>query len=394
MRLIIAIVAFAVYSFTSYGQSLHVDFDNCNIATSYGNGTVAGAAGCECGINGDGMYLDGNDDALIFPDSVRKLFTNDYTIDFYIDSDNIGIGEVDIFSIASSCDFDSLLTLKHFVGTDEIVLEIFGYDTEFYTIKGKLPKECWNRITITKTGLNYTLYINNVEIGTKIAAYAIPFGRKAKISFANSPCLTVTDERFVGRIDEISFYNRSLSRRELAANYLAPEKLLARDTTIYAGSSVPLKYGSTCASNFSWSPASGLSSTTSSQTIATPAQTTTYKVISSDKGCTTVNDVTIYVVDPANIACDNILLPGAFTPNGDNVNYVYAISNYFIIDQLKNFEVLDRWGEVVYHSSIKEDGWDGKYKGAIAAPNTYAYRVNYVCRGKEYQKMGSFVLLK
>ena len=109
--------------------------------------------------------------------------------------------------------------------------------------------------------------------------------------------------------------------------------------------------------------------------------TTTYTVRSSDKGCESVNTVTVFVVNKDSLECANLLLPGAFTPNGDGVNDIYEISNDFIIENMKSFDILDRWGELLFTTTQKDEGWDGSYKGKSCEPDpTYVYRIAYQCR--------------
>ncbi|MBK8699564.1 MAG: gliding motility-associated C-terminal domain-containing protein [Saprospiraceae bacterium] len=381
-------------AFQLSGQEFKFSFENCDLQSPLGNGILNGNPGCECGLIDQSIFLDGNDDGFILPDTTVSFMKNDFTIDFYMSSDNTGNQLADIMAIGNACGLDSLITLKHLVSTDEIILELYNINGNYYALKEKMPADCWNRITIVKSKLNYLLYLNNIEVAKVITAQNIPFAKNAKLTFANSPCLTTTDERFKGRIDELTIYSRALSDREIFQNYLYPDKLISNDTTIYLGNSANLIYGNSCASNFSWQPSMGLNSVSDASVVATPDVTTTYMVSSVDKGCASVNKVTVYVVDEDSLECTNLLLPGAFTPNGDGVNDVYNISNNFIIDELNGFEVMDRWGSVLFRSVDKLEGWDGSYLGNACEPAMYVYRVNYSCKGQSHQKMGNFVLLK
>lgn len=380
---------------TLRSQILSANLDDCAVNTSLGMGTVFGGPECECGLNGgQSMYLDGNDDGITMPDTLMSFLQSDFTVDFYFDSDNTGTGLVDIFSMGNQCGLDSLITFKHLLSTNELILELFNINGDYYSIRYKMPSLCWNRVTLAKSRLNYILYINNEAVGTVITSQNIPFAKNAKLSFANSPCLALSDDRFKGRLDEINIYDRALAEREIVQGYLYPDRLISQDTTIYLGDAAPLLYGSTCANNFAWTPAIGLDNPNNASVIANPELTTTYTVKSNDNGCESVNTVTVFVVNKDSLECAQLLLPGAFTPNGDGVNDLYEISNGFIIEELGSFEVLDRWGELLYTTSNKTDGWDGIYKGKTCEPATYVYRVSYQCRGQNFKKMGSFVLMK
>lgn len=70
------------------------------------------------------------------------------------------------------------------------------------------------------------------------------------------------------------------------------------DTSICTGGSVTLN--ATGGTSYSWSPATGLSSTTIANPVAAPAVTTTYTVtiVSSSTGCTAIDSVTVTVNPP------------------------------------------------------------------------------------------------
>ncbi len=395
MRSLFAIISLLIFwTSPSQAQLILANFDGCELQTGIGTGTIFGNPACECGLEGQSMYFDGSDDGIVMPDTTIRFLERDFTIDFYIDSDNTGNGLIDILSIGNQCGLDSLITLKHQLITNELFLELYNINGDYYNIRFPYPTLCWNRFTLVKSSLNYFLYVNNEEVGRVITSQNIPFARSARISFANSPCLTSSDERFKGRLDEIAIYDRALSEREIVQNYLFPDRLITGDTTIYQGDVAMLNYGKTCAVNFSWTPTTGIDNPNFASVLASPDKTTTYVVSSTDKGCESANMVTVFVVNKDSLECSNLLLPGAFTPNGDGVNDRYEISNDFIIETMKSFDILDRWGELLFTTNHKEEGWDGSYKGKSCEPATYVYRVSYQCRGADYNKLGSFVLMK
>lgn len=387
-----------IFTLLSYGnffaQSIEFSFDNCDVSSTLGNGSFLGNPSCECGLIGTSVSLDGANDGIIFPDTLLTFLKDDFTIDMYVENTNSGNSQIDIFSLGSDCGFDSLITIKRLLSTNQILVELINNNGEYFSMRTAWPNKCWNRITLVKFQLNYILYINNEEVDREIVNQNIPFAKGAKIAISNSPCLSLADERFRGRIDEVSFYNKALTEREIINNYIFADELISRDTTIFLGGSVDILFGNSCANTFSWSPSDFLSATNVADVTATPDKTTTYTLTSSDNGCVSKNDITINVVDPDKIQCENLLLPNAFTPNGDRLNDSYGVSNTFIIDALENFEILDRWGEVLYRSSDKNIGWDGTYKSKAVEPGIYIYKINYICKGEEFSKSGNFVVLK
>ncbi|MEO5641935.1 MAG: gliding motility-associated C-terminal domain-containing protein [Bacteroidia bacterium] len=69
--------------------------------------------------------------------------------------------------------------------------------------------------------------------------------------------------------------------------------------TICKGDSVQIGAAPVAGNTYSWSPATGLSSTSSSQTYASPATTTTYTLTETIGSCSTSSTVTVVVQSPA-----------------------------------------------------------------------------------------------
>ena len=100
-----------------------------------------------------------------------------------------------------------------------------------------------------------------------------------------------------------------------------------------------------------------------------------------------------FKLKPAYETTGDPMLPTAFSPNGDGNNdilNVYGIANATSYD----FEIYNRWGEQIFHSMDKTQGWDGIYNGVAAPVGVYAYRYNIVIGGKTYINKGSFTLLR
>lgn len=392
------LLAFSCLLFTSnpisFAQSFQFTFENCDVSSSIGNGSFVGNPNCVCGLTDNSVFLDGANDGIILPDSILTYLKDEFTIDMYVSNINTGTDQIDIFSIGNDCGFDSLITVKRLLDGNQILVELINNNGEYYSLRKPWPDKCWNRITLVKFKLNYILYLNNVEVGRSIVTQNIPIPINSKFSISNSPCLALADSRFRGKVDEITIYNKALTERDILNTYLFPDELITQDTTIFLGGSVDIEFGLSCSNSFSWSPTTDLSASNEANVTATPTETTTYILTSNDNGCITKNEVTINVVDPSKIECQNLLLPNAFTPNGDRLNDTYGISNTFIIDVLENFEILNRWGEVLYRSNDKNTGWDGTFKSAPVEPGVYVYKIKYTCKTEEFNKSGNFVVLK
>jgi large repetitive protein len=100
------------------------------------------------------------------------------------------------------------------------------------------------------------------------------------------------------------------------------------------------------------------------------------KVLVKQNGCENLADNTIKIkVKSAS---------NAFTPNGDGKNDLF----------LKGVDlaIFNRWGQVLYTG---KDGWNGTYKGILAAPGTYFYTVKSKKSGSEdtIEKSGAVTLI-
>ena len=89
--------------------------------------------------------------------------------------------------------------------------------------------------------------------------------------------------------------------------------------------------------------------------------------------------------------------PSSFTPDGDGLNDEFGVSG-FRIDKIQNyqFQITNRWGEIVFYSEDVNAKWDGKTsKGNDAMPGSYLWSVRVVDElGKVTRKFGDFTLLR
>ena len=140
--------------------------------------------------------------------------------------------------------------------------------------------------------------------------------------------------------------DRALSDLEILNFYKFPDKIKTENTTIFKGESILIESGTTCASVVTWTPSVTLDDGSALSPLATPIESTTYRVSYNNGTCTSTDTVRIFVADKDKLDCDNLLLPKAFTPNNDGLNDRYGISNVFLIDTMEYFEIYDRWGDV------------------------------------------------
>jgi len=89
----------------------------------------------------------------------------------------------------------------------------------------------------------------------------------------------------------------------------------------------------------------------------------------------------------------DIYIPSAFTPDGDQVNDVFYVRGEDI--QSLDLIVLNQWGETVFQSSNKEEGWIGDFRGKDAQASTYTYIAQITLySGATEKRVGHITLLR
>jgi gliding motility-associated-like protein len=101
----------------------------------------------------------------------------------------------------------------------------------------------------------------------------------------------------------------------------------------------------------------------------------------------------IFKLRPAYETYGTPMLPTGFSPNTDGNN---DILNVYGTADASNYEleIFNRWGEQVFHSQDKTEGWDGKFNGSDAPAGIYAYRFNIIINGKTFKGKGNVTLVR
>ncbi len=142
------------------------------------------------------------------------------------------------------------------------------------------------------------------------------------------------------------------------------------DTTIYAGSSVPIGITGDTSYTYQWTPFEGLSCDDCPQTIATLESSATYEiVVTTEDGCTETFTISIQV-EP--LTDEALVIPNVITPNGDGFNDTWEID---FIHQFEFTEVviLNRWGDEIFYAQPYENDFDGTFEGRDLPEGTYYY---------------------
>ena len=165
-----------------------------------------------------------------------------------------------------------------------------------------------------------------------------------------------------------------------------------RDTMIVFGQ--PLQLNASGGENYLWTPSDYLNATTISNPVAkinSPIDSIRYKVFVTDLlGC--LDSATILVkifrTNP------QIFVPTGFTPNGDGRNDVLkpiAVG----IERIEYFKVFNRWGQLVFSTTVNGQGWNGEIGGKPQTTNTYVWLVQAVdYTGKPVFQKGTATLIR
>ena len=153
---------------------------------------------------------------------------------------------------------------------------------------------------------------------------------------------------------------------------LTPKVRLGNDITIFKGDTVTIK--STITGSYkndliiSWSPTTGLNSSTIGRPVASPSSTTQYVLSAKSLSSSCINYDTILITVKTKIQ-----IPTGFTPNDDNINETWILEG---IEDYPNAEVkiFNRWGgEIFGTKNYSSNPFDGKKDNSTLPMGTYYY---------------------
>lgn len=129
---------------------------------------------------------------------------------------------------------------------------------------------------------------------------------------------------------------------------------------------------------YDWKPAWGLDAYNVKSPVFTYNKTQVYYVdLISTEGCVTTDTLKVMVFDSAMV---DVLVPKAFSPNGDGMNdqvFAYPAG----LRQLEFFRIFDRYGRLVFETRNPALGWNGKYKNTELPMEVY----HWVARGVDFK---------
>jgi len=165
----------------------------------------------------------------------------------------------------------------------------------------------------------------------------------------------------------------------------APKADAGPDKNVAEGQSVQLS-GSADGNNtsYTWSPGMYINDIQSLQPIVSPSSDITYYLtVSSNDGCgISADSVKVHVFK-------TVIIPNAFSPNGDGVNDTWNIK---ALNSYNDYElsVYSRYGQIVFTTKNYSNRWDGSFNGKPLPVGTYYYLLDLKQR---LPKLKGFVVI-
>jgi gliding motility-associated-like protein len=127
---------------------------------------------------------------------------------------------------------------------------------------------------------------------------------------------------------------------------------------------------------YSWKRRSGLDCyNCATPTLEVPFLPSYELTVINDLGCADTSEIQV-VLDKEQL----IYVPNAFSPNFDGRNDYFQLFPYCGINKIKNLEIYNRWGALVYandeiNSLDPQSFWDGRIGGETAPNGVYIWQV-------------------
>ena len=208
-----------------------------------------------------------------------------------------------------------------------------------------------------------------------------------------SPTVKVTADGILIGVFKNQFGCSRTDTIQLKSNSVTPT-ITASAKTIYVDDQLSLSADPKGGNyKYSWTPTATINTPNTATTLASPKEDTRYIVEVTDQfGCKDTASVVVKVLTPQ---CEEpfVFIPRAFTPNGDGTNDRIFVRGEYLT--ALEFAIYNRWGERVFYTQDRTQGWDGTYNGKPVCPDVYGFYVKGTCKkGEQFFKKGNITVLK
>lgn len=370
-------------------------FDQCDGTDDSGNnstGTVTGTE-CQCGVSGQALLFDGQDDNIQFNGNVNEYFrANNFTISFYFRPASSAPNTV-LLSKVASCSDPTGLMVRY--GNGGIAVQLNGEAGEQNSINARLKrKSCWTHLVIVRSGTTLSVYENGELIASDDNELRnVNIENTSPLTLGMGPCTSSLDKPFRGYMDELRVYNHPLNALQIQRLAIPVDQLISQDTVVALGDVFSPVVAHTCASRVEWSPSEAVSNANEIGTVVDVEETTTLFLKFDYSNCSVTDSLQVRVVNSDEIDCGNIPMPRAFTPNQDGLNDRYFITVPASVDRLISFEIYDKWNNRIFYTDDPEGAWDGTFDGKVLNPGVFLYKIRFECSGTTQVNTGEVLLL-
>jgi hypothetical protein len=207
------------------GLVAYYSFNYCDARDESGNGShgqLFGRVNCWCGIENDGLLLDGINDYIEFPGIVNRYFsTSDFTVSFYVKPERHMVFRQSLLSKREDCDQYNMFDLMLNLNSREVEAEVHETPQKYYGgLDAALDQTGWIHFALVREGARAFTYINGELRRESFRCSGVDISNQAVLSFSNSPCVQSNSaRRFRGVLDELRVYSRALSSQEIRLLY-------------------------------------------------------------------------------------------------------------------------------------------------------------------------------
>lgn len=207
------------------GLVAHYTFNKCEARDITGqnpSGEIFGDPGCHCGVEGNGVFLDGVNDYIEFPGVVNRHFnTTDFTISFYLKPGKYSVFKQSLVSKRANCESYNMLDFQLDINRQQLKTDLYETpDKYFKEISPDLPETDWIHFALVRKGIYAYTYINGEIRREGRRCSGVDIGNESILNFSNSACLASGRVvRFKGGLDELRVYDHALTDEEIARIY-------------------------------------------------------------------------------------------------------------------------------------------------------------------------------
>ena len=387
---------------TNIGLVAYYTFEN-SAEDATGNtangGLVTGAPTYGCGVNTGAIQLRGGDAIRLLGPVKNEFDREDFTVSLYFKATGTGGTQYLLSKRKTDCTNNNVFYIRYAPATRTLNVLLSETPNKSASWVYRVPTgTCWHHVAVSRIGGRVSFYLNGERQQVSLQASRIDLTNDGDLIIGNSDCIGANESPFIGLIDEFRVYNRGLDERDVLDLYFGPDRILSRDTLIYLGETVSMELANTCATQFSWSPQSGVANPLDGETDITPPLAGVFNYVlnmgDGSSSCIASDSIRITVVDRNELDCNSLFFPSAFSPNNDGLNDNFGLSNPFAATDLISFEIFDRWGGRVFYTENAFEKWDGSFNGTPVNPGVMLYRIRYRCNGEEQSKTGSVTILR